>query len=90
MDIVFNHSVALTAICNGSANRLRFGSQEKVANVEFANPHPNMSVDHRSHHDLVLSNGTVLRSVPVTAYRIESHFKSNATTSKTKTSTVSK
>lgn len=74
MDIVFNHSVGLTALRNGAPLRLRFGCQEKVANVTDPEPNKNLSVDPRSHHDLVLADGTVLKSVPVTAFRVDPSF----------------
>jgi hypothetical protein len=89
MDIVFNHSVGLTALRNGAPLRLRFGCQEKVANVTDPEPHETLSVDHRSHRDLVLADGTVLKSVPVTAFRVEHSFIVNEATrsnAKTKTS----
>lgn len=93
MDIVFNHSVGLTALRNGAPLRLRFGCQEKVDNVTDSEPHENLSVDHRSHRDLVLADGTVLKSVPVTAFRVEHSFTANEATqsnAKSKTASASK
>lgn len=72
MDIVFNHCVGITALCNGQAKRLRFGSNEKVANVTLDAKDEVTPPQNRSHHDIVLANGTVLKSVPVSAFRIES------------------
>jgi hypothetical protein len=82
MDIVFNHSVGLTALRNGAPLRLRFGCQEKVANVTDPDTKQTLAVDHRSHRDLVLADGTVLKSVPVTAFRVEHSFTAKETTTR--------
>lgn len=84
MDIIFNHSVGLTALRNGAPLRLRFGCQEKVANVTNPDAKQTLAVDHRSHLDLVLADGTVLKSVPVTAFRVEASHKEATTRSNAK------
>ena len=83
MDIVFNHCVGITALQNGQATRLRFGCNEKVANVTINGSKDAITLENRSHHDIALSSGIVLKSVPRSAFRFESSHETTTRNSKT-------
>lgn len=91
MDIVFNHNVGLTALRNGQAKRLRFGSHEKLANARFTDAdatRDTLMLPAPSHRDIVLADGTVLKDVPISVFRVESSFSNEATTKRSNAKAV--